>query len=64
MLPPYIIEQIRKREEKTRQEESERPAIRLPLDDSPLMPEPHHNDTEEDDGRGVVIIDLCSPESP
>lgn len=55
MLPPFIIEQIRRRELEE-QKESERPAIRLPLDDiPPMMPEPHE---DEDDGRGVVIIDL------
>lgn len=61
MLPPFIIEQIRRREERNRREEEDRPAIRLPLDDEPpLMPEPGL-DIEEDDNRGVVIIDLCSP---
>lgn len=61
MLPPFIIEQIRKREERTRREEEERPAIRLPLDDMPpLLPEPEA-DIDDDENRGVVIIDLCSP---
>ena len=61
MLPPFIIEQIRKREEKIRREDDERPAIRLPLEDMPpLMPEPNV-EIEDDDNRGVVIIDLCSP---
>lgn len=63
MLPPFIIEQIRKREEEIRRREEERPAIRLPLiknDLPPLMPEPRV-DIDEDDNRGVVIIDLCGP---
>ena len=61
MLPPFIIEQIRKREERIRREEEERPAIRLPLDDiPPMMPEPE-TEIDDDDNRGVVIIDLCSP---
>lgn len=61
MLPPFIIEQIRRREERTRREEEERPAIRLPLDDMPpLMPEPEV-EIDDDENRGVVIIDLCSP---
>jgi hypothetical protein len=61
MLPPFIIEQIRKREERIRREEEERPAIRLPLDDTPpLMPESDTN-IDEDENRGVVVIDLCSP---
>lgn len=61
MLPPFIIEQIRKREERIRREDEERPALRLPLDDTPpMMPEPDLN-IEEDENRGVVIIELCSP---
>lgn len=58
MLPPWIIEQIRKREDESRRD-NERPALRLPLEEPPpLMPEPR---IEEDEERGVVIIDLCSP---
>jgi len=61
MLPPFIIEQIRRREERIRKEEEERPAIRIPLDDEPpLMPEPDR-EIDDEDNRGVVIIDLCSP---
>lgn len=61
MLPPFIIEQIRKREEEVHRREEERPAIRLPLEDQPpLMPEPSR-EIDDDDDRGVVIIDLCSP---
>ena len=61
MLPPFIIEQIRRREERIRRQEEERPAIRLPLDDvPPLMPEPDV-EIDDEDRRGVVIIDLCSP---
>jgi hypothetical protein len=60
MLPPFIIEQIRKREEEIRRRD-DRPAIRLPLDDiPPLLPEPER-EIDGDDNRGVVIIDLCSP---
>jgi len=55
MLPPYIIEQIRKREEE-QHGDYERPVIRIPLDDTPpLMPEPLQ---DEDDRRGVIVIDL------
>ncbi len=60
MIPPWIIEQIRKREEDS-QREDERPALRLPLEEPypPMMPD-RRNDEEEE--RGVVIIDLCSPD--
>lgn len=58
MLPPFIIEQIRKREEERRQHE-QRPALELPLP----MPTPSQrrkpsepSDDERD--RGVVILDL------
>ena len=59
MLPPWIIEQIRQREEESRRGD-DRPALMLPLDDSfpPLMPEPHQ---DEDENTGVVIIDMCGP---
>lgn len=59
MLPPWIIEQIRKREEDS-QRDDDRPALRIPIDEPypPMMPEPQH---DEDENRGVVIIDLCSP---
>ncbi len=60
MLPPFIIGQIRKREEEIRRRD-ERPALRLPLEEfPPMMPEPEA-DIDEDDNRGVVIIDLCGP---
>ncbi|AKF08371.1 hypothetical protein [Sandaracinus amylolyticus] len=54
MLPPYIIEQIRRREQ---EEAQEAPVIQLPL------PEPRRRReqkpaTEESD-RGVIIIDLA-----
>jgi hypothetical protein len=55
MLPPFIIEQIRKREEDAKRD-AERPVVRLPLDEPPpLMPERRDDD---EDNRGVVIIDL------
>ena len=54
MLPPFIIDQIRKREEDERRSD-ERPERRLPL------PEPMRREQKpcDDEGeRGVVIIDL------
>lgn len=53
MLPPYIIEQIRKREQ---EEAREAPVIQLPL------PEPRRRreraPVSEENDRGVVVIDL------
>lgn len=54
MLPPFIIEQIRRREEEeTRREEQ--PYLELPLPHAPMV---EHRPPEEPDDRGVVIIDL------
>lgn len=53
MLPPYIIEELRRREEARRETES-RPTLELPL---PLRrPGPPKDEAPSD--RGVVIIEL------
>ncbi len=58
MLPPFIIEQIRQREEEKRRDE--RPTLELPLDDfapgdRARSPERPRESPEE---RGVVIIEV------
>ncbi|MGF1468773.1 MAG: hypothetical protein ACFCGT_21815 [Sandaracinaceae bacterium] len=53
MLPPFIIEQIRKREEDERRR-GESPVLPLHLPDAPIAPA---GDDDAPD-RGVVIIDL------
>lgn len=51
MLPPFIIEQIRKREERER-EERVQPQLDLPVyDPGPQAP-------PEEEKRGVIIVDL------
>jgi hypothetical protein len=58
MLPPFIIEQIRQREEKERsRREDNRPRLELPLD---RIPAPARGPELEDDdpNRGVVILEL------
>ncbi len=57
MLPPFIIEQIRQREEKERaRHDEQRPRLELPLD---RMPAPRRTPDDEDDpNRGVIVIDL------
>ena len=57
MLPPFIIEQIRQREEEERRKVDERPRLDLPLDRYPSKPE---STKEEDEApsRGVIILDL------
>jgi hypothetical protein len=57
MLPPFIIEQIRKREEQERQQNRfEQPRIELPLDYYPVRRRDHQED--EDPHRGVIIVEL------
>ena len=57
MLPPFIIEEIRRREreEQARRDDSQ-PRLELPL---PGRRDPSPPSTKNDDGdRGVIIIDL------
>lgn len=57
MLPPFIIEQIRQREEQKRWEE--RPRLELPLDGMlPPTPFSTPEDDVEEAPRGVIIVDL------
>jgi len=54
MLPPFIIDQIRRREEEERRRDN-RPTIELPLP----LPGVHSEQRTENEGkRGVIIIDL------
>jgi hypothetical protein len=57
MLPPFIIDQIRRREEDERQKrEHDRPRLELPVDVYQPAREP--NSDEPHSERGVVILDL------
>lgn len=60
MLPPFIIEQIRQREEKERERresDKNQPRLELPLD---RYPSRRPSEPEEDEpNRGVVILDLA-----
>jgi len=38
VLPPHIIEQLRKREEQARRQSTEQPSLRLPLPESAPLP--------------------------
>lgn len=53
MLPPFIIDQIRKREEEDLR--PEQPRIEIPL---PLPRKKESAPKSDDDQRGVVVIDL------
>lgn len=57
MLPPFIIEQIRRREEEERARQ-EQPQLEIPAD-RPAPRQPSAPTAPEEKGeRGVVIIDL------
>ena len=64
MLPPFIIDQIRQREERERlRREQSRPRLELPIDGGPVPShEPASEGTpeDEDEDRGVVIVDLMN----
>lgn len=54
MLPPFIIEQIRRREEQERVRH-EQPQLDIPA----IRPPPQSTPTQEEKGeRGVIVIDL------
>jgi hypothetical protein len=54
MLPPFIIEQIRKREEEERKR-YDQPQLELPV----APPQPKRRDEQGDEGqRGVIIVEL------
>ena len=58
MLPPFIIEQIRQREERERQRrENSRPRVQLPIEQLPAKPD-DPNALDDDADRGVVVVDL------
>jgi hypothetical protein len=62
MLPPFIIDQIRRREEEERLRDEQQPRLELPIDAFPPKPRPAAEGEESDDPdspeRGVIILDL------
>ena len=56
MLPPFIIEQIREREERERRNAEQQPFLELPI---PARDPRERRDPDQQD-RGIVIIDLMS----
>ena len=59
MLPPFIIEQIRKREEEARRSHhQDQPRLDIPLDiHRPALPRESDEESDSPD-RGIVIVDL------
>jgi hypothetical protein len=56
MLPPIIIEHIKKRDDEERRRRDQQPFVQLPVPQPARHPRPSR--TEEEPERGVVIIDL------
>ncbi len=57
MLPPWIIEKIKKEEERKKRKE-DRPQPRIEIEEDPRPPPPPPKEPNPDGGdRGVVIID-------
>ena len=58
MLDAYIIDKIKRRDEE-RKRESERPALRIPVE-LPEIPTRNHDDSKKhEEHRGVIIIDFA-----
>ncbi len=58
MLPPFIIEQIRRREAEERlRREADRPRLELPIDAYRPAPEDAEDKPDEIE-RGVIVVDL------
>lgn len=58
MLPPFIIEQIRRREQEKARRDYQQPTLRIPSTLPPRRSDDTDLDNEDDPERGVVIIDL------
>ena len=59
MLPPFIIEQIRKREEEERRShQQDQPRLDIPMDVHRPAPPREAEDDPESPDRGVIIVDL------
>ncbi|HEY2408326.1 MAG TPA: hypothetical protein VGI10_20105 [Polyangiaceae bacterium] len=58
MLPPFIIDQIRRREEESRRQELDRPRLELPVDLYQPAPKPESDEVDVPDRGGVIILDL------
>jgi hypothetical protein len=57
MLDPWIIEEIRRREEEERQHREQRPVVEIPL--HPVLPgQDGKKEPDQGEERGVVIVDF------
>ncbi|MEB2311473.1 MAG: hypothetical protein OZ921_13370 [Sorangiineae bacterium] len=59
MLPPFIIDQIRRREEEERaRRDAEQPRLELPIDSHRPERHEHHEEKDDEPERGVIILEL------
>jgi hypothetical protein len=59
MLDGFIIEELKRREERERERaRQERPRLELPVDDRVPPREPARHDEDDEPKRGVIVIDL------
>ncbi len=61
MLPPFIIEQIRRREDEERpriRDDEQRPRLEIPTPATPKRKRTVEEGEEDDENRGVIILDL------
>ncbi len=59
MLPPFIIDQIRRREEEElRRQQEQQPRLELPVDAYPPKSRRERDEDTDDADRGVIILDL------
>lgn len=58
MLPPFIIDQIRRREEEERRREEQQPRLELPVGAPPKRKPEREREEDQKPERGVIILDL------
>ena len=59
MLDSFIIEELKRREERERNRaRQERPRLELPIDDRPPRTPPKRDDADDEPKRGVIVIDI------
>ena len=59
MLPPFIIEQIRQREEQERvRRDNARPRVELPIERRRPQRQDRSTADDDDSDRGVIVLDL------
>jgi hypothetical protein len=58
MLDPWIIEEIRRREEELRRQQERRPALEIQIETPRYVPDRDRSRDEQPSDRGVAIIDF------